>query len=257
MFTIAHVTDTHFGNRAGVRARNERVVEHLTTLRPDVVLITGDVADHGLPEEYAEAREVYGSWDGPLFWLPGNHDVRHAYARHLLGIEPPAGDGPVLGAHESNGVRFLMLDSLVSAVEGDRIDHGELSETSLQWLRAELADDRPTFVCLHHPPVTIGVDFMDKIRLRDPDSLEELIHAHPHVVATLVGHAHGMITSTFAGRPLLIGGAVSSMIPLRGEGYAKKIVNEGPVSYALHLLLDDDRASTGRRLVTHWRALAD
>ena len=78
MFTIAHVTDTHFGNRAGVRARNERVVEHLTTLRPDVVLITGDVADHGLPEEYAEERDVYGSWDGPLFWLLGNHDVRHA-----------------------------------------------------------------------------------------------------------------------------------------------------------------------------------
>ena len=47
--------------------------------RPDVLVHTGDVADHGLPEEYAEAVQVLSKWDGPMVVCPGNHDVRAAY----------------------------------------------------------------------------------------------------------------------------------------------------------------------------------
>ena len=47
-----------------------------------------------------------------------------------------------------------MLDSLVPARDGRRIDHGELGAATLAWLDAELGDSaQPSFVCLHHPPV--------------------------------------------------------------------------------------------------------
>ena len=70
-------------------------------------------------------------------------------------------------ALEVGGLRLLMLDSLVDASDGVRIDHGELSPDQLAWLDARLTeDDRPAFVCLHHPPVDIGLELMAPILLR-------------------------------------------------------------------------------------------
>ena len=40
---------------------------------------------------------------------------------------------------EAGGYRFVMLDSLVDAVEGERVDEGRLGDDQLAWLDAELA----------------------------------------------------------------------------------------------------------------------
>jgi len=246
---IAHVTDTHFGGPADARARAERVLAHLLAIdpRPDVLLVTGDIADHGTPEEYAEARAVFDTWPGPKLVGTGNHDVRAEFARGLLDRE---GDTPILLGLEAAEFRLLMLDSLVPAQDGRRIDHGELGPDQLEWLDRQLSSgDKPTFVCLHHPPVDIGLGLMAPILLEDPEPLELLIMKHPHVVATLVGHAHTACATTFAGRPLLIGGGCASTVPLDAEDLP--VVWEGaPPSFALHLLHDDGR------LTTHWRALS-
>ena len=246
MFTIAHLTDTHFGNRPEVAERNRRVIEAVRRLQPDVVIVTGDVADHGTAEEYAEAREALGVLLGPVLWCPGNHDVREAFAEAIFGA--PTAE-PLDVVFEVGGFRFLMLDSLVPARDGRRVDHGELSEPTLSWLEDELeASALPSFVCLHHPPLPMGIDWIDEIRLRDSAGLEAIVTRHPQVVGTLVGHFHTACATTFAGRPLLIGGGVSSVVPLVAEGLPR-IWEDAPPSYAVHLVTDD------LRLITHWRAL--
>jgi 3',5'-cyclic AMP phosphodiesterase CpdA len=144
-----------------------------------------------------------------------------------------------------------VLDSLVPAPPGERIDHGELAPESLAWLDDQLdADRRPAFVCLHHPPHDIGLGLMAPILLRDPRRLAEVVGRHDHVVATLVGHAHTMCATTFAGRPVLVGGGVASTVPYDAEPYP--VISEAlPPTIALHLLHDDGR------LTTHWRALPE
>ncbi len=93
MLTVAHLSDTHFGNRPGVADRSRRVVEAVARIRPDVVVVTGDVADHGRPEEYAEALAVLGSLPGPVLWGTGNHDVREAVRRGAArSARRPTGD---------------------------------------------------------------------------------------------------------------------------------------------------------------------
>jgi 3',5'-cyclic-AMP phosphodiesterase len=244
MLVIAHVSDNHFGNEAqDPGLRNAAVMDHLLAMspRPDVLVVTGDVADHGFPVEYVEALAWLDRWDGPLAVCPGNHDVREAFVAGL-GI----GTRTVV---EVAGVRFVMLDSLVDADETGRVDPGRLGDDQLAWLDARLAEDgRPTYVCLHHPPVTIGLGLMDPIRLRDGDALAEVLVRHPHVVATLVGHAHTMSATTFAGRPLLIGGGVVSTVTAEAEA-PPTIWYDAPPSFALHLVGDDGRVTT------HWRAL--
>lgn len=248
LFTIAHLSDLHLGGPVHARARSEVVMSHVLALdpRPDVLLVTGDIADHGLPEEYAAARAVLDRWPGPALVGTGNHDVREAFADGLLEGRHAEQLDQALGTDEA---RFLMLDSLVAAPPGRRIDHGELAEHSLAWLDEELAkDERPTFVCLHHPPVEIGVDLMDPIMLREPGRLADVLARHRHHAATLVGHAHTQAASTFAGRPLLIGGGVASTVPLDAEPLPL-IWEAGSPTIAFHHLHPDGR------LTTHWRAL--
>ena len=77
---VAHVSDLHLDGTGPRRERAVRVADHLRALRPspDVVLVTGDVADHGAPADYAEAASVL---DGPApLAVPGNHDDRDALA---------------------------------------------------------------------------------------------------------------------------------------------------------------------------------
>jgi Icc protein len=248
LFTVAHLSDLHLGGPPGARARSDLAIGHLLGLdpRPDVLLVTGDIADHGLREEYAAAREVMDLWPGPLLVGTGNHDVRDAFADALLaGLRADRLDLVL----ETSVARFLMLDSLVTAPPGERIDHGELADGSLTWLDDQLStSDRPTFVCLHHPPVEIGVGLMDPIMLREPDRLAVVLRRHPHHVATLVGHAHTQAASTFADKPLLIGGGVASTVPLDAEPLPL-IWEAGPPTIAFHHLHTDGR------LTTHWRAL--
>ena len=245
MLVVAHVSDTHFGNdRQDPTARLAVVMDHLLALdpRPDVLVVSGDVADHGLPEEYAAARPWLDRWPGPLAICPGNHDVRSAYVEGL-GV-------PARSVVEVAGHRFVMLDSLIDAVEGERVDEGRLGADQLAWLDRELgSSDAPTFVCLHHPPVMIGIELMDPIRLLDGDDLAVVLDHHAHVLAVLVGHAHTMSATTYAGRPLLVGGGVVSTVPLDAEPFPV-VWYAAPPSFAIHLVDDDGRVTT------HWRALA-
>ena len=247
MFVVAHVSDTHFGNDVqDPAARDAAVMDHLLAMdpRPDILVVTGDVADHGFAPEYADARAWLDRWPGPLAVCAGNHDVRAAYVEGL-GLE-------ARGVVEHGGYRFVMLDSLVDAVDGERVDEGRLGEEQLAWLGRQLgASDDPAFVCLHHPPVTIGLGLMDPIRLIDGDALAAVLDHHPHVVATLVGHAHTMSATTFAGRPLLIGGGAVSTVSVDAEPLGV-VWYDAPPSLALHLVDDEG----GRpRVTTHWRAL--
>ena len=247
MFTVAHVSDTHFGNNPEAVPRAAAVLDHLLSLspQPDVLVVTGDVADHGRDEEYVEARDLLARWAGPIIVGTGNHDARDPFARVLLGRDA---DGPLDQALEVKGFRFLMLDSLVSAVDGLRIDHGVLTPATLVWLDDQLAaSDLPTFVCFHHSPVTVNISLMDDIQLRDPDALEQVLARHPHVVAVLVGHNHTACTTTFAELPVLIAGGVVSTVTLDAEPQSE-LWYEAPPTFAFHVV-------DAGRLTTHWRSL--
>ncbi|MEI2809729.1 MAG: metallophosphoesterase [Nocardioides sp.] len=253
MLRIAHFSDTHFGWRSSSPGRVRRILDHIAAMDPpaDVVLLSGDVADHGTPEEYAEAGSVLADWAGPapLLVLPGNHDNRAEFGR-WLGL--PDEGRPLHQAVEVGGALFLLLDSMVPAVT-ERIDHGELDAQSLEWLDARLRE-RPAgqaaFVCLHHPPVEVGQPAMDAIRLREPDAkgFAEVLARHPNVVAVLCGHIHSACATQCAGLPMLAGGGAASTVTLEEEDLPF-ITATLPPTFALHLVGDD------LRIVTHWRAV--
>lgn len=185
------------------------ITSYVRSSRVDVVLVTGDLADHGLPSEYDEvAREL--TFDVPVLVLPGNHDVSAPF-RSL--VTAPGTGHPVHQVRDVGTARFVFLDS---TVEGK--DHGLLSSESLAWLDGVLDDpfNGPIFLAMHHPPFELHHLVMDQWKLHNPDALAAVLAGKP-LTALLTGHVHNAIVSTFAGHPVLGAPGIRSTVPLPFE----------------------------------------
>lgn len=183
--------------------------------------------------------------DAPVLACPGNHDLRASFRRVLLD-HPDGDERPVNQVHRVAGTTVALCDSTIPGR-----DDGRLADETVAWLDAVLADapDGPALVAMHHPPVALGIPFVDDIRQRDGQRLEQVLRRHPQVVAVLCGHAHTAASTQFAGRPLVVapGVATTAMLPLeRPEGPV--LDAELPASIAFHVL-------DGGRLTSHFRVV--
>jgi Icc protein len=263
MIAIAQVSDVHLDGSPERARRARAVMDRLRGARAplDAVLVTGDVADHGRPSEYEEARTIL-SGPCPVLFLPGNHDERGAFRRGLLSDRvagapggatgsaapldtgaPPSPEAPLNQAHRVAGAVLALCDSVVPGQDG-----GYLDDETLDWLDAVLSDDpgAPALVCLHHYPVPLHTELADTIRLAGEDRLAAVISRHPQVVAVLCGHAHTAAATTFASRPLLVAPGVLStgVTPWDVSDTAD---SAAPPAVAYHIIGDDGR------LTTHYR----
>ncbi|GLW12451.1 3',5'-cyclic adenosine monophosphate phosphodiesterase CpdA [Microtetraspora sp. NBRC 13810] len=244
MLTLAHVSDIHIGGSDQSVERAARVMRYLETLPGpvDALIVTGDIADHGEAGEYEIARDLLRS-RLPTVICPGNHDVRATFRKVLLGED---GDGPVNQALHLDGVTIALCDSSVPGRP-----EGFLEDETLAWLEDVLAGgDTPAFVGFHHPPVPLGVPYVDEIRLREPYRLEEVLARHPRVAGLLVGHAHTAASATFAGLPVRVAPGVISTLLLPPETSAERPVDyDQPPAFSLHVF-------DGEQFVTHARVCA-
>jgi 3',5'-cyclic AMP phosphodiesterase CpdA len=236
---LVQVSDLHLDGSPARHERAERVMAYVNDLTGvAAVLVSGDIADHGAPPEYEEARALLAS-PHRMLTCPGNHDVRGPYESVLLG-RPPSG-AAVKEAHDVAGVLVAMCDSS----RPGRAD-GLLDDDTLAWLDGVLTD-RPALVCFHHPPAPMHQPMIDRILLTNPDRLAAVLDRHPGVVAVLCGHAHTAAATTFAGRPCHVAPGVVSTLRLPGE-HRDDLDYDLPPAVALHVL-DGDRFTTHYRVV--------
>jgi Icc protein len=80
-----------------------------------------------------------------------------------------------------------------------------VGEQQLAWLDDQLAGaaDRPTLVCLHHPPVSVGSRWLDAVGLQDAQELNTLLDRHPQVRLICCGHVHQELSVGRGGRTVL------------------------------------------------------
>lgn len=245
MTLLAQISDLHLDGSARATRRATRVMDYLRALpRPvDALLVTGDIADHGTEAEYEEAARILAA-PFPVLTCPGNHDKRPAYRKALLGEEPRT--GPVNRAHHIAGTAVLMCDATIPGRNEGRLD----AET-LTWITTTLTalpQDTPALIAFHQPPVKLHHPLPDSCMLEEPEALADLLAAHPQVVAVLTGHAHTAAASTFAGRPVIVGPAVTWTVRLPWESDEPADLDQPP-GLAFHILSDDHRLTTHYRVV--------
>jgi 3',5'-cyclic AMP phosphodiesterase CpdA len=250
---IAHLSDPHvcppgelYQGLVDSNAMLAAAVARVVALdpAPDLVILTGDVTEHGTEAEYAHALELLSPLRQPLLAIPGNHDEREAFRRAFAGHGFVPAAGPlhfVAGAY--GPVRVIALDI---SVVGHH--HGDIDVATAAWLDAALAEEpeRPTLILMHQPPVETGIGFIDAYRCFNGDRLETIVARYPAVERILCGHVHRHMSQRFGGTLLQIAPSTASSIALRLAPDAEPASHVEPPA----LLLHHWRGATG--LATHY-----
>jgi 3',5'-cyclic-AMP phosphodiesterase len=204
---IAQITDMHvvapdqlYYGRVAATAQLQEAIAHINALtpRPDVVLASGDLADHGTAEEYAVSRDLLQALIPPVYLIPGNHDHRdiflEAFADHTYLPRPGAPFAQYV--IEEYPVRLIGLDTTIPGR-----GQGLLCAERLAWLDQTLraAPHRPTLIFMHHPPFRTGIRLADALGLYGGRQMEAIAARHPQVERVACGHVHRSIQVAWGG----------------------------------------------------------
>ena len=162
---IVQISDLHsevFG------AHNRRLMKKIKALRPDVILITGDIVSTPLPDvdkalEFCEnATKI-----APCYYVDGNHEVALDDDKH----------DELYSGMEKAGVNIIDNKTDTIEINGSRIqlmglEDEHLDDDTQTSLAAELDDDLPTVLLAH-----------------EPQYFEDYCRTQPTLV--LSGHVHG------------------------------------------------------------------
>lgn len=207
MTTILHISDLHFGLKDGKESFLPEVGEALLRaaeeLRPDVLVVSGDLSIKALPDELARARAYIDRFPiANKLVIPGNHDARGAAGlqtfQSLVGPTEPTLRLPGLviagidSTEEDAEEQAAGRSSLESWEKALRMSKGYVGPEQIARVNGELAAADPGDVrvaVLHHHLVAIpGVGIDTDPLIDSGDVLDLLIRARVQFV--LAGHKH-------------------------------------------------------------------
>jgi 3',5'-cyclic AMP phosphodiesterase CpdA len=191
---LIQVSDTHLGE-AGERvfgldpaASLDQCVTHINGNHADaeLCLVTGDLVNRGMASEYAGLKRILSRLAMPYRLIPGNHDARETLRAGFPELPFEAGEF----LHQSvatSQATVLLLDTHEPGKES-----GRLCERRLGWIEERLAGSaQPVLVFMHHPPLAIGHQAMDRMPLRNPGPFLELLGRYRSQVRhVFFGHVH-------------------------------------------------------------------
>jgi 3',5'-cyclic-AMP phosphodiesterase len=259
---IAQMTDIHVGfapdekpeelNVTRFRATLQRLIEGPN--RPDFLVLSGDITDHGDATSFAKTTELLADCPIPILPMVGNHDTREGLLAVFPQVVPAEGGFLHYVVDAGLGLRVICLDTLEDGRHG-----GAFCESRARWLAERLAEapDAPTLIFMHHPPIVAGIDWMDPA----PGEawitrLHSVLEGQRQVQAIHCGHLHRQITTQFAGIAL---GVTPSVAPLVAMDLTpidaatpdnRELITTEPPTYALHRW-------DGVSLVSHYERVGD
>jgi Icc protein len=212
---LLHLSDTHLvgGDRrlygdVDSRARLAQLLDEFAASgsRPDLVIVTGDLADRGEADAYRELKAMIKPLEkrgARVVWVMGNHDDQSTFRREIL--EDTGDSVPLYGVRYLGGLRIIFLDTSVPGFH-----HGEIDQTQLRWLSREIRDRAAegTILAMHHPPIQHVQRLAALSGLRQMDALAETLR-DSDVRLILAGHLHTASAAMFAGIPVSVASSTS------------------------------------------------
>lgn len=165
MLQIVHLSDIHLGYSDKETAAAKALAAHILGSFPPgtIVLITGDLVQHGSREEYADVCSILAPLRRKftVITCPGNHDYSDDVFGARLSKESIetylefTGDGPFPQAHVVDGNKTVLI-GLDSADPDDRagLMRGWVGNRQLSRMSSLLAEheDKLRIVYFHHHP---------------------------------------------------------------------------------------------------------
>jgi Icc protein len=189
---IAQISDIHCGHGTFDADWMTALVGRLNEMRPDVVLVVGDLTAKGYEWEYEEAARWLQGIEAPQVVIPGNHDYRNvgyihykhyfgeAFSRVRVAFAPERAERLV-----ATGFTVVGVDS----AEPD-INEGNVGIEHYGWIREQFdePDDIKVFAIHHHLVPIPGTGRERNIITDAGDLLAELTRQDLDVI--VAGHKH-------------------------------------------------------------------
>jgi Icc protein len=206
-FTIAQISDLHTGSPFFVANLMERAIVEVNELKPDVVVVTGDLTNDGFRQEYLLAKSYIDRIECPdLLVVPGNHDSRNVGYVHFEELF-----GPRSFHFLKEGISIVGVDS----TEPD-LDYGTIGRARYRWLEEQFSEpaELRVFVLHHHLLPVPGTGRERNMVYDAGDTLEVLQRCA--VTLVLCGHKHVPYAWRLENLFVVNAGTVSSL-RLRGN----------------------------------------
>ncbi len=152
MRTLVHLSDLHFGRID--EALLAPVIATVAEIKPDVVVVSGDLTQRARSQQFKEAREFLDKLPFPQIIVPGNHDVplHNVFARFVQPLDKYrefiTNDLEPFYADEE--VAILGINTARSFT----IKDGRINETQIAAMRDRLCpypDEMVKIIVTHHP----------------------------------------------------------------------------------------------------------
>jgi 3',5'-cyclic AMP phosphodiesterase CpdA len=248
LLTFLQLTDLHLVNPGSLLygidplARLEAAVSDIAARHgPDsacpaaFLVVTGDMTHDGDDAIYRALAAALARLPFPVHPMVGNHDSRALLRAAFPGL-PADPQGFVQYAFDTPAGRFILLDTLAPGAA-----HGELCARRLAALDAELSgSSAPVFLFLHHPPLAVGLEPMDRLRLRQADALLAVLAPHRARVRHLFfGHVHRPVSGSWHGMPFSTIPALGHQLALDFSATSSFPGSLEPPGYAVVRIADD------------------
>ena len=178
---IAHISDLHITGSNFVKEWGENLIKMLNEMKPDIVIITGDLTDDGYEYEYDIVKEFLARIKSKKIVVPGNHDARnkgYEIFEEIFGTRYPF--------YESSKIAILGIDSS----EPD-VDDGHIGRENYPLIEEKLGGkDKIKILALHHHLIpipgtgrerNIPIDAGDVLQLCSKLNINFVLSGHKHL----------------------------------------------------------------------------
>jgi 3',5'-cyclic AMP phosphodiesterase CpdA len=177
---IVHLSDIHVSDTYFLPDVAGKVVDSINEIAPDIVVVTGDLTQHGYYPEFAGAKELIDRIDCEnKVIVPGNHDSRsvgYLLFEDLFGARS--------SCHASSGVTVVGVDS-----SQPDIDDGHVGREKYDWIAKSFETDDFKVFALHHHLIPVPMTGREEQILVDSGDVLELLDSCG-VNLVLCGHRH-------------------------------------------------------------------
>ncbi len=147
-----------------------------------MVAMTGDLIQDGSHAAYHRFCDLMAVLNLPVYCVPGNHDVRE-FMRDAVSQAP-------FHYCESVLIKNWLIIGIDSCIDGNA--GGRVDDIEMERLAKSLADTSAehVMICLHHPPLPVGSQWLDEVGLNNGDEFLRMITQSGNVRLAIFGHVH-------------------------------------------------------------------